>query len=286
MRCPSCGGTQREAIAPGYWRCTSTVATVNAAPGPGAANPAYGPAVIGREEHRVCGFTYQEGTRTLNQLCECGSNGRCGTFAVGRCVECDRFVCGDHSARHDDQRLCREHWRAAMSRQSDAAAHATASREAAQQQAWEDWRAACQQTLGGLDRIGRIVCVVGSFTGGYPTTRVDWNAVRTLLPELLETVTGEPDPMTSSLWSGDAVAAWFLENVREPPTAPEIRIEYQRLGGALPPSYSREPGWCFTRVAILATGRLRPAEGVSLIPADLKSMAELCHLPALPGPPR
>lgn len=36
----------------------------------------------------------------------------CGTFAIGRCSECERLVCGEHSGILSGQRLCYEHYQA------------------------------------------------------------------------------------------------------------------------------------------------------------------------------
>lgn len=53
----------------------------------------------------------------MNTFPQCG----CGTFAIGRCVECGVPVCADHSALRDARRLCDSHWRIAS--QAAAARH-------------------------------------------------------------------------------------------------------------------------------------------------------------------
>lgn len=103
MRCPECGGSDREPIAPGLWRCTSRrIETVlREGPGFGHPNPSRGPPVIPAQRSVTCGAEYQEGAPTTAELA-CG----CGTFAIGRCAECGDPVCGTHSAVADGRRLC------------------------------------------------------------------------------------------------------------------------------------------------------------------------------------
>ena len=97
MSCPSCGGTRREAIAPGYWRCTSQVTLM--APGPGPYGKPGPPEIAVARE---CGAAYQEGARVATgQMCECS------TFAVGVCGDCGTPVCGTHSLMRGDIRVCR-----------------------------------------------------------------------------------------------------------------------------------------------------------------------------------
>lgn len=104
MSCPSCGGTDREPIAPGWWRCTSRVTI--AAPGPGLGAPPtgqFGPEHL--EATAVCGRQYAErtGNEDHGPLCDCG------TFAIGICKECGRDVCGECSVRSTDGRVHRSH---------------------------------------------------------------------------------------------------------------------------------------------------------------------------------
>lgn len=94
MACPTCGGTDREAIAPGYYRCTTAVRL------PTRPDPLddYGPSRVA--EYAPCGIEYQEGVNSQpTDACACG------TFAIGRCAICGRPVCGTHS-RVADVRLC------------------------------------------------------------------------------------------------------------------------------------------------------------------------------------
>lgn len=98
MPCPSCGGTVREQIAPGYWRCLTQ--QVTRYPGPGVpGHPEMGPEHL--HHVSVCGRTYQEGAPAAGAA-QCF----CGTFAIGTCAECQADVCGDHSALVGDRRLC------------------------------------------------------------------------------------------------------------------------------------------------------------------------------------
>jgi hypothetical protein len=82
--CPNCGGADATELAPGYWRCDSY-----------------------RDED-FCGHHYQVGGAALTSaqpLCECG------TFAVGKCAECGKWVCGSHSGipYWEGRRLCDQH---------------------------------------------------------------------------------------------------------------------------------------------------------------------------------
>lgn len=90
--CPSCGGTQRRVIAPGYWEC-QTMNVIGMAPGQ-------------QPVTRVCGHRYQEGPGGDRGAERCG----CGMYAVGACRVCETAVCGQHGATLDDQFLCGTHW--------------------------------------------------------------------------------------------------------------------------------------------------------------------------------
>ena len=97
MACPKCGGGERVEIAPGYYKCISTI--TDRSGGPGLTDPRLGPMVI--ESARVCGSEYQEGdSSTTNVMCWCR------TFAVGQCVQCNRPVCGLHSTMAEKGRIC------------------------------------------------------------------------------------------------------------------------------------------------------------------------------------
>ena len=89
-RCPTCGGTAAEAIAPGYFRCTTEVAETDS---------------WGDTVRRRCGKEYHEGSDAVTGTPKCA----CGTFAIGQCQECNAAVCGDHSRLVDGRRLCAPH---------------------------------------------------------------------------------------------------------------------------------------------------------------------------------
>jgi hypothetical protein len=90
--CPSCGGAQRRAIAPGYWEC-QTINVVGMAQGQ-------------QPVTSVCGHLYQEGPFGGQAAGRCG----CGMYAVGACRVCDMAVCGSHGATFDGEYLCGVHW--------------------------------------------------------------------------------------------------------------------------------------------------------------------------------
>ena len=105
MACPHCGGSEREPIAPGYWRCTSSHTTAGMQVGPMPGTPQWA-GIVGPQLTRgfvVCGHEYQEAAPAggdASAMCECG------TFAIGQCAECSRPVCGSHSKLVDGRRLC------------------------------------------------------------------------------------------------------------------------------------------------------------------------------------
>ena len=73
------------------------------------------PVTVTRE--RVCGNDYQDGPPTDTSLsCECGY------FAVGRCKECARPICGVHSTLLADRLLCQHHLLVAEAAAAQAAA--------------------------------------------------------------------------------------------------------------------------------------------------------------------
>jgi hypothetical protein len=98
MSCPSCGGTVRQQIAPGYWRCLTQLHSRYRGPGV-AGHPEMGPEFL--DHVRTCGRKYQEGA-PVTDAPEC----HCGTFAIGRCAACQSPVCGDHSALVGEVRMC------------------------------------------------------------------------------------------------------------------------------------------------------------------------------------
>jgi hypothetical protein len=100
MGCPSCGGSDRILVAPGYWECRSLVEEHRAGlvpDGMGGTRP------VTDVIRRPCELRYHQaagGGPTL--LCEWDQ----GTFAIGLCADCGKPVCGDHSRLYQDRRLC------------------------------------------------------------------------------------------------------------------------------------------------------------------------------------
>lgn len=98
MACPSCGGTDRRAIAPGYWECTSLVESSY----PTGLHPSgkFGP--VHETVASSCGRRYQEGGgRALTTICQ-----TCTVFAIGVCAECGVPQCGNCGAHLDGAFLC------------------------------------------------------------------------------------------------------------------------------------------------------------------------------------
>lgn len=68
--CPRCGKKKAKRIAPGYYECTA------------------------KYDDETCGQRFQTGPEAGGLVAYC----KCGTIALGRCNECHRYVCGDHSS--------------------------------------------------------------------------------------------------------------------------------------------------------------------------------------------
>jgi hypothetical protein len=90
VSCPTCGGTRRRTLAPGFFECQSPVTVVQRGPGFGPPPTGqFGPATI--MSSTTCGIRYQEGG-TVSGVMLCSSN--CGRFSVGLCAHCGQPVCG------------------------------------------------------------------------------------------------------------------------------------------------------------------------------------------------
>lgn len=113
MVCPSCNGSERRAIAPGFWECTSTITDEVRVgdewqpAGPGGQMVPVAPRF--EQTERPCGHRYQDAAGVSEegqyasgpQTC-----GLCTVFAIGLCAECRQPICGDHLAREADQAFC------------------------------------------------------------------------------------------------------------------------------------------------------------------------------------
>lgn len=96
MACPTCGGLQRRAVAPGFWECESPVTELFQTAQP---FDLVGAAPVGART-RPCGTRYQEGQAAGAPSC------RCGMFAVATCTECGQPLCGDCLRRVSGHVLC------------------------------------------------------------------------------------------------------------------------------------------------------------------------------------
>lgn len=108
MACPTCGGTNRSLIAPGYYQCRSIIrwSTRTWVPAPGyLPGPGVPMAPIDTWHERACTDQYQEGDAVTAQLPLCA----CFTYAVGICADCKNPVCGVHSELVGDLRRCFQH---------------------------------------------------------------------------------------------------------------------------------------------------------------------------------
>lgn len=180
MSCPRCQGTARQVLAPNWFECETEVPfTVRqVVPEPGSL-PGSGRMVqVTRTEYRRCGHRYQEGAPS--GMTDPPSCFICGTFAVGRCADCNRFVCGLDSERIDDRLVCPEHrderLRIHQQRQWDAdAPKRAAEAERRQQQlaelrvavdAYESRRATLVEHLGRIENPAErlVVAIANTFT--------------------------------------------------------------------------------------------------------------------------
>jgi hypothetical protein len=99
MACPTCGGSQRRALAPGIWVCESPVTELFQMPRP---FDLVGPTPVGAST-RTCGVRYQEGPTVTG---EAPPTCACGIFAVGACTECGQPVCVDCLQRVEGRVMC------------------------------------------------------------------------------------------------------------------------------------------------------------------------------------
>lgn len=119
MSCPTCGGTSSKPIAPTLAECTSIVEEVVVTWQP--AGPGGQMVQVPVTNSRVCGARYPTpGSGGPMPSCACG------TFAVGTCVECGAYVCGDCSEVVDGRRLCHKDMSEARDRIEAATAAALA----------------------------------------------------------------------------------------------------------------------------------------------------------------
>jgi hypothetical protein len=119
--CPSCGGSSRRELAPGFFRCQTMLTGL----APTGAHPSGSQGPTEHPYSYECGATYQEALRSLELgLCYvCASLG-----AVGLCAECRRATCGVHGEIRPDGLWCPE---CRERRQADDVRRTTEARQAA-----------------------------------------------------------------------------------------------------------------------------------------------------------
>lgn len=176
MPCPKCGGLDSEPLAPGVWRCRSTVIVQTG--GPGLTDYRLGPPVISRAV--ACGFEYADGSAGHMPLCWCS------TYSIGKCSSCQTPVCGLHSALWDGQhRLCGRCWDERItSRKADEAAaleEARREKEATDLAMRERSRMRLSVNATARERIAAVLQALGS--RGNPgseriTLRLELSVVR------------------------------------------------------------------------------------------------------------
>lgn len=91
-QCPRCGGAGASKIAPGYYQCTCN-----------------------NSDGYSCGNRYRIKEEMIQTpLCDCG------TFSIGQCSECKKYVCGIHSGLYNGNRLCDADYEAAEQKTKEA----------------------------------------------------------------------------------------------------------------------------------------------------------------------
>lgn len=238
MVCPTCGGSERMELAPGYYRCSSVV--VDRFGGPGQTDPRRGPMVI--EKPRICGAEYQEGTPSMSDV-TCW----CGTFPVGRCTRCEVPVCGYHSDMSDRGRLCgnclESDRNAAAAKQAQIAAQQAAEvndRKARHEQAVSAWAAETLRLLAEDPWPARICRAMRAVTQypGSPTSSplVDVDLLKRLILELLPSRTYLPQ---DSRWDEHEIASWFAHAAKTSANAVEVYRGSNRRRG------KKQSAWVF-----------------------------------------
>jgi hypothetical protein len=105
MACPKCNGSDRRAIAPNYYECTSRVTRVAYRTVPSRTAPPHLGITETEPVHlqETCMTRYHEGASSATPV----SCYACTTDSIGSCGSCGVRVCGDHSSRVDQhRRLC------------------------------------------------------------------------------------------------------------------------------------------------------------------------------------
>jgi hypothetical protein len=253
MACPTCGGSAREPIAPGYWRCSSELIEVTETGGPGLTNPMAGPGVIRHERVVKCGTTYHEGGGGSVEACACG------TFSIGHCIECGINVCGDHSGLFKGSRLCDEHLRAANAAESERRRQSSERevRESVERRIreWDAWLAEARRSLDGSEPVERAVrLVVELRRARWPLAEFASNATlpSLLVPELASAHV----PVTRWWWNHDTVQEWFLRHVKAPPhDVPVVEFRKKIFGGTRRVE-GIAAGWSFPSGATKSAGTL------------------------------
>lgn len=244
--CPTCHGSTREPIAPGFWRCSSPVSYAETilAPQPGVP-PHLGqmiPQTVWRT--RICGREYHEGAGATEATQQC----ECGTYAIGACSSCGTPICGTHSALHDGRRLCLPEFNTA---QEEAAAEQARRDAAAVEERLAAQRNETLMFLRAIADADERFFLAAMMGGGY-----QWHGLAIPTPDQLrELIAGastvlagpSPDPSTWD-WDAGKVVAWL----RTRPTARPIEVtEYElklgRFGRRKRVLTGRWDGWVIGR---------------------------------------
>ena len=304
MSCPTCGGSDRDPIAPGFWVCTSPRWVTDKIGGPGLTDPRLGPGVLYKKRRIVCRTEYQEGNPGTSLLCACS------TFAIGLCNECGKPVCGNHSAISGDLRLCDAHLAAEQAKIQKVRKDEHARKEALRDQAWSDWEDLVASELTHAHPIERIIRFLRladvdrlkRLLPAEPTRPGLGQTLRQLLPDIWS---GDLE----NAWDDDDVHAWLIAT-RTPKVANCLH-HYKRpliariiFPGPSEPRRARTTGWTANlapprpgniSISALTDGRrgfINPY-GIMSFPDPppifnvyaMWNLADAAQLPDLPPPP-
>jgi hypothetical protein len=245
LNCPSCGGTNRRLLAPGFYQCESQIESVvlDWAPAPGMIpGPGVPMVPIPSSLYRVCGNRYQEGSPIGN-----APSCRCGMFAVGRCATCGLAVCGKDGEFVEGYLMCRAH--AAESTKARAEAARPLQQEATKRardeslvryeaslKPWEAVRLALLARLGDINEpVERLLFALRHCGPGGRC--VDSTVLSQAFPGLWSEGAVNLEA-ASPPWDSDAVAHWFAARARDA-DLPFVRIG--PTGGRFKRRYRR--GW-------------------------------------------
>lgn len=182
--------------------------------GPGFRDPSLGPPVI--TESIPCGQEYHEATAARPPADSCS----CGTFAIGRCGNCQTPVCGDHS-HSAEVRRCLPCWNEERTRRATVAKTAKDAEIEVFQADQDSYIAEFHAAIGSDPAPARVVCAVFELTNNRIPQMYGQRLDAEVFRELLAPAIGhgvELPPEKRAEWDDEAIARWFASHPNRPPT--------------------------------------------------------------------